>query len=64
MGSMENRSTGVLGGMLVRKSDLEAIWREQKGPQERPWQDQKEWQSIWEQIETLTDDETCVLVVA
>jgi len=51
-------------GMIVRKSDIEAIWKEQKDPNERPWQDEKKWQSIWEQIETLQDDETYVLVVA
>ena len=51
-------------GMIVRKSDMEAIWKEQKDPKQRPWQDEKEWQSIWEQIEKLQDDGTYVLVVA
>jgi hypothetical protein len=51
-------------GMIVRKSDLEAIWKEQKDPKERPWQDEKEWLDVWNQIEKLEDDQKYVLVVA
>jgi hypothetical protein len=48
-------------GLLARKSDLEAIWKEAK---EERWQDQKEWQKFWEEIQALPDGETYVLVVA
>jgi hypothetical protein len=48
-------------GLQARKSDLVAIWQEAK---QEPFQDQKEWQKFWEEIEALPDDEIYVLVVA
>jgi hypothetical protein len=51
----------VAWGLLVRKADLEAIWKEAK---EQRWQDQKEWQKFWDEITALPDDEMYVLVVA
>jgi hypothetical protein len=48
-------------GVIVRKADIEAIWKVEK---EKRWTDQKEWLKIWEQIEMLEDDQKYVLVVA
>ena len=48
-------------GLLARKSDLEAIWKEAK---EERWQDQTEWKRFWDEIEALPEDEMYVLVVA
>lgn len=48
-------------GVIVRKTDIEAIWKVEK---EKRSTDQKEWLKIWEQIERLDDDQKYVLVVA
>lgn len=47
-------------GMMVRKSDLESIWKEAR---EQGLQDQNEWQKFWEEIEALQDGEMYVLVI-
>jgi hypothetical protein len=49
-------------GMIVRKSDIETIWKSEKNG--RPWLNEKEWLDIWRQIGTLQDDQKYVLVVA
>jgi hypothetical protein len=48
-------------GVIVRKADIEAIWKVEK---EKRWTDQQEWLKIWDQIEMLDDDQRYVLVVA
>jgi hypothetical protein len=49
-------------GMIVRKTDLEMIWKTEK--EDRRWLDEKEWLKIWNEIELLQDDEKYLLVVA
>jgi len=46
-------------GLIVRKSDMEMIWKAEKTTT-----NEEEWLKIWEEIQALQDDETCVLVVA
>ncbi len=49
-------------GLIVRKSDLEKIWKWKK--ENERWHDEKEWLGFWNEIEALSDDEKYVLVVA
>jgi len=51
-------------GWAVRKSDLEAIWQEQKWSPNSSAYGNTEWQSLGDQIGALSDDETYLLVVA
>ncbi len=48
-------------GIVVRKSDLEMIWKSKTDYM--PW-DKDEWQRIWLEIEGLEDDQKYVLVSA
>jgi len=48
-------------GVLLAKSDLQTLWQTNKD--KHPWS-KESWLEIWNQIETLDDRQTYILVVA